>query len=325
MRLPSTLVLTILFCLIFLGCEAQSVELAPVFSEAQKENKNVFVYIHASWCVACRMMEKYVFPAASVKDQLNDYVFISTSLDSGKLGKVIAKKYGITAAPVFLLLSPKFGLLHCYIGGSADTVRFLKMLTDFKEDGQIPGFSGDFSQRYPSFYESFFTSFRQAADSSMICRYLDSQTELQSEVNFDILGTMPLCRKYYTYFLANFRSFSALYGPLYWYQVEQFYLSSIGRIIQEKDTVSYVLLERALYHVDSLKGNNRDWLKELRYLQFLGRSGLDWVVYKRRLERWVTLYGDKQLANFCTDVNGHCTDPNDRRKLAMYCPLPANQ
>ena len=63
MRLHIISVLTILFCLIFLGSEAQSVELAPVFSEAQQQNKNVFVYIHASWCVACRMMEKYVFPA----------------------------------------------------------------------------------------------------------------------------------------------------------------------------------------------------------------------------------------------------------------------
>jgi thioredoxin-related protein len=323
MGLRINLIFIFVCCLVVLRAEAQSVGIAPLLTEAQKQNRKIFIYIHASWCGSCREMEKYVFPTKTVKDLLNDYLFVSASLDSGELGRIIAKKYAIATAPVLLLLSPTAELLHYHAGGGPDTAQFLEMLDNFKKERPIQGFSTDFSLHYPPFYESFFPSYHKTADSSMVCAYLDSQADLRSEINFDIFSTMPLCRKYYSYFLANFRPFSASYGPLYCYRVERLYLSNIQRIIQEKDTVGYAMLENALYHVDSLEGYNRDYLRGFRYLQFLGRSGLDWDAYARCLDRRVKQYGDKDLENLCKDVNEHCTDSVQRRKLSTYCPLPA--
>ncbi|HMH24806.1 MAG TPA: thioredoxin family protein [Puia sp.] len=300
---------------------SQPAELTRLLTTAKQQNKNIFVYVHASWCAPCRELEKNVLPVQTIKDSLENFVFVSTSLDESALGNLLAKKYSLTSVPTFLLLSPSGELLHYQTAVPADTLHFLKLLADYKEKNKrIAGFSTDFSIRYPTFYENLFSPIKNNADAPEISQYLDTQTDLENEVNFNIFRTLPVGSKYRAYFLSHGRTYLEKYGVLYGQRVDRLYLSDISRITREKDTLTYALLEGAHYLADSAEGFNKELLKQLRYILFLGRSGLNWERYILQVDSWVEKYGNSgwYIPNFCDDVYKTCSVPFVCKKMATY-------
>src|SRR5690554_4486923 len=83
---------------------------------AQAENKPVFVDAYAVWCGPCKRMASEVFTQPSVGDFFNES-FINAKIDMEKgEGPTIGSKYGVTAYPTLLFISPEGELMHKAIG-----------------------------------------------------------------------------------------------------------------------------------------------------------------------------------------------------------------
>jgi thioredoxin-related protein len=319
MKFKAHILLIVLIRLVPLSGFSQPAELATIFSNAKTQKKNVLVYVHAAYCIPCRLLEKSVLPVPTVKDSLQKFVFISTSLDSSNLGIFLAKKYGLNFVPTFLLLSPEGYLLRYKTGVEADTTHFLQLLANLKADGRIKGFSPNFSIVYPRFYDSHYSKPKDGVDSAQVSSYLMKQADLETEVNFNVLRVMPIAPKFEYYFLTHYRSYSEKFGPLYAQRVEQMYLHNLKQMTGEKDTAKYKLFETAMYVGDSiLARQDRDWLKSFRYLSFVGRSGANWQDYARLLDGWEESYGDDHLDNFSRDIYKTCPDASVCSKMAHY-------
>src|SRR5690606_20628184 len=83
---------------------------------AQMEDKPVFVDAYAVWCGPCKRMASEVFTQESVGDFFNKN-FINAKIDMEKgEGPTIGSKYGVTAYPTLLFISPEGELMHKAIG-----------------------------------------------------------------------------------------------------------------------------------------------------------------------------------------------------------------
>ncbi|MCK9303912.1 MAG: protein disulfide isomerase family protein [Bacteroidales bacterium] len=88
-----------------------------VISIAKKENKAIFIDIYTSWCAPCKALAKEVFPQTAVGEFFNSN-FICFKADAEKTddGKMIAKKYGVTAYPTLLFVNGNGELVYKFLG-----------------------------------------------------------------------------------------------------------------------------------------------------------------------------------------------------------------
>lgn len=90
--------------------------LAEAIAKAKKENKPVFVDVHAVWCGPCKRMAATAFVDASVTELYNKN-FVSVKIDGEKNdGPAIMQKYGITAFPTLLFINPDGTLFRKSVG-----------------------------------------------------------------------------------------------------------------------------------------------------------------------------------------------------------------
>jgi len=305
-------------------CFGQLSDMQTAFSQGAAGHQNIFVYIHASWCTPCRELERSVLPSPSVQDSLKNYIFLSLSLDESDDGKVLAKKYGITYVPSFLLLSPEHYLLQYTTGVAVDTSSFLQLLSSYRKNGSIKGFSNEMSMKYPDFYENYFTAFpRQTPDTLLAIQYLNIHRDWQDEVSFNIMSNMWVGRRYISYFLDHENAYYEKYGILYYDRVYQAYHSFMNtQIIKHKDTALYKLFDKVLSSIDSIRGYDKSRLSQFRYIGFLAGTGVNWHQYIDVVTSYTEKYGTQSLRGFCEDIYRTCTDTSVCRimsqRLAKY-------
>ena len=71
---------------------------------AKAENKLVFIDVMTSWCGPCKIMAREVFPQQKVGEYMNSH-FVCMKIDAEKgEGIGIAKTYGVSAYPTFLII-----------------------------------------------------------------------------------------------------------------------------------------------------------------------------------------------------------------------------
>ncbi len=79
---------------------------------AKTEQKLIFVDAYAVWCGPCKRMSSEVFTQTGVGDFFNEN-FINAKIDMEKgEGPSIQNKYGVTAYPTLLFITPEGDLLH---------------------------------------------------------------------------------------------------------------------------------------------------------------------------------------------------------------------
>ncbi len=90
---------------------------ADVLNIAKNENKAIFIDIYTSWCGPCKALSKDVFPQSEVGEFFNTN-FISFKADAEKSddGKLIAKKFGVTAYPTLLFVNSDGELIYKFLG-----------------------------------------------------------------------------------------------------------------------------------------------------------------------------------------------------------------
>jgi thioredoxin 1 len=81
-------------------------------ASAKKENRQLFVMVHASWCAVCKKIKREVLPQKELGDFFNaHFVNIMVDFDSDE-GKILRKQYEVTGTPTFLYLSAQGRLLN---------------------------------------------------------------------------------------------------------------------------------------------------------------------------------------------------------------------
>jgi len=103
---------------------------------AKKNNKKVFIYAEASWCVYCKKMEKKVFPQQAVIDSLMAYYYpVNIDIESEEMMEYngqqmtqqqFARNYRIRATPTFFFFDKTGKVLGMQPGFiPAETFRIL--------------------------------------------------------------------------------------------------------------------------------------------------------------------------------------------------------
>lgn len=84
--------------------------------QAHIENKPLFVDVYATWCGPCKQMDKLVFSQTGIGEKFNS-AFINIKIDGEQpIGKELVTKYGITAYPTYLFLTPTNEILQKVVG-----------------------------------------------------------------------------------------------------------------------------------------------------------------------------------------------------------------
>lgn len=111
----------------FRGIEFFNGTFAEACAKAKKENRLIFLDAYTSWCGPCKMMSEQVFTRKDVGLYFNEK-FVNTKIDMEKgEGPELAKKYGVSAYPTFLLIDGDGNLVHKCVGGS-DAQSFMKKI-----------------------------------------------------------------------------------------------------------------------------------------------------------------------------------------------------
>jgi len=91
--------------------------LAEALIKAKKENKPLFVDVHATWCGPCKRMAATAFVDPTVSEFYNKQ-FINVKIDGEKAdGPAVMQQFGITAYPTLLYLNADGTVFRKVVGG----------------------------------------------------------------------------------------------------------------------------------------------------------------------------------------------------------------
>lgn len=111
----------------FAGTWLKSVSAAQKVAKEKKQL--ILVDMFAEWCGWCHRFEREVFPAKAFQDATADMVLLRLNTEDGKEGTQMARKYGVTSLPTFLLLTSDLTSAGM-IRGYAPPEPFAKSLKD---------------------------------------------------------------------------------------------------------------------------------------------------------------------------------------------------
>ncbi len=103
----------------------QNLVLDRALDKAKGEGKMVFVDCYTSWCGPCKMMAEEILPLKEVGEYMNEkFVCVKYDMEKGE-GPEIAKKYGVSSYPTFLLLNTDGSLKDRVVGASFSGEEFV--------------------------------------------------------------------------------------------------------------------------------------------------------------------------------------------------------
>jgi thioredoxin-related protein len=99
----------------FAGAWLKSVSAAQKVAKEKKQL--ILVDMFAQWCGWCHRFEREVFPSKQFQDATGDLVLLRLDTEDGKEGTQMAKKFGVTSLPTFVVLTPELtvaGMIRGY-------------------------------------------------------------------------------------------------------------------------------------------------------------------------------------------------------------------
>jgi thioredoxin-related protein len=96
---------------------------------AKEKNRLILVDMFAEWCGWCHRFEREVFPSEVFQKATSDIVLLRLDTEDGKEGTQLARKYGITSLPTFVLLTSDLTMAG-QIRGYAPPAKFVEMLKE---------------------------------------------------------------------------------------------------------------------------------------------------------------------------------------------------
>lgn len=101
--------------------------LADAMKTAKAENKLVFVDLFADWCTWCHRFEKEIVPSEDFRRATANMVLLRVDTEDRGEGAALAKRYGVSRLPTFLILTPD-EVLAAKIQGFAPPAKFVAQM-----------------------------------------------------------------------------------------------------------------------------------------------------------------------------------------------------
>ncbi len=177
------------------GIAFESLEWAEALSQAEKENKLIFIDAYTTWCAPCKQMDARIFPSKKLGTYFNEN-FINLKLDMEKGdGLVLKKEYEVGVFPTFLFIDSNGTLVHRKAGYLS-----VKELMAEAETANNPNLNlSAQNKRFeagdndPDFLKSYlFTKFnaRDGSHLPVLKKYLATQKDWSKPENLDIIFSM---------------------------------------------------------------------------------------------------------------------------------------
>ncbi len=187
-----------------------------VIAEAGRTHKYIFVDCYTEWCGWCKTMDKQTMTDERVVKELETkYVSVKLDMEHGE-GVLMAMKYGISGYPAFLFFDERGQLIYKGFGymRADEFLKLLSKVADTAQQQRAPGMSTGLIMNYPAFYKKAFAENgkREFPKQEEVIAYLDSQTNLYSEVCWAVISRFDVGEKYTRHLIANTDKYLSLYG-----------------------------------------------------------------------------------------------------------------
>jgi thiol-disulfide isomerase/thioredoxin len=303
------LVLILSFFIFNSVCEGQNQLFIPytnwtsVKVSAGTENKQILLYFGAPWCAPCNQLRKGVF-ADSATQAFLESKFQCYAFDFDQDNAIaFLKKYRITTVPFILILNNRGYLKATLQSIPQEVPAFTKEIDNMAEtDSFYKGISNELELNYPKFYNDYFESrLKKIPDSSSVTNYLKAQTNLFSEVNWDVISLLNTNEYFFDFILSNREKFGDLYGKLeVSFKLAYIYTLFFDKYTRIKDSISYnrvikkyITKEGDSNYEESLRSF---YMKEIR---FLGITGMDWNKFISKAKIYIQKYGESNNHFIC--------------------------
>ncbi|MBD0833452.1 thioredoxin family protein [Aestuariibaculum sediminum] len=184
---------------------------------AQKENKLIFVDLYFTGCFPCAQMDKMVFPDPKVSKILNDsYVSFKSDIFKEEIGKKLARKYGVTGFPSFIILDQKGRTIEVVSGFHAidEFVELLELTKTKAAKREFKSYSKDLEGDYPEFYNDAYLNNNRKMSFEIVDSYLKTQKDLSDEIPFVVIKGLRVGGVYADYVIKNAKELSGKYGKM---------------------------------------------------------------------------------------------------------------
>ena len=108
---------------------AWTTNIADAQKKAKASHRLIFVDLFADWCGWCHRFEQDVIPSQAFQNATDDMVLLRLNTEDGRDGTKLARDYGISSLPTFVVLNEDL-LIAGQIRGYAPPNDFVKMLKD---------------------------------------------------------------------------------------------------------------------------------------------------------------------------------------------------
>lgn len=99
------------------GVYFQDLNYKEALEKAKRHKRKLFIDCYIKDCVPCKYMEEKVFAQEKVGELMNGkFICLKYDMEKGD-GPDLCKKFGVTAFPTFLILTPEGELWHKFMGG----------------------------------------------------------------------------------------------------------------------------------------------------------------------------------------------------------------
>ncbi|MCH4553053.1 thioredoxin family protein [Aestuariibaculum lutulentum] len=186
-----------------------------VLMQAKKENKLIFVDLYFTGCFPCKQMDDKVFPDSRVAEVLNtSFIAFKSDIFKEDIGKKIARKYGVTGFPSFIVLDANGNTIEVTSGYHSveELVAVLELAKSNESKKQFKAYSKKIQGDYPQFYNDAYLKNKRQVSFEVVDAYLKSQKNLSEEIPFLIITGLRIGGEYADYIIENATSLSSAYG-----------------------------------------------------------------------------------------------------------------
>lgn len=186
-----------------------------VLLKAKNENKFIFIDLYFTGCFPCAQMDKSVFPDTRVASVMNSsFVAFKSDIFKEEIGKKLARKYGVTGFPSFIVLNPEGKTINV-TSGFHKVEELIELLEKSMAEGKnntFNNYSVNLEADYPEFFNDAYLNNKRQVSFEVVDAYLKSQKDLSDELPFVIITGLRIGGEYDNYVISHANKLANAYG-----------------------------------------------------------------------------------------------------------------
>jgi thioredoxin-related protein len=249
-------------------------------SEANQEDKLLFVDAYTDWCGWCKVMDRETFSTEEIGNFMNEkFVSIKVNMEEG-FGIDLAMKYRVSSYPHYLIFD-ETGQLLAKFGGYLEPQPFKeKVTTVLLPENHLPPLENpmDFELGFPDFYRN---SFKKRQDRSYpsaeeLMAYLNEHTDVTDIATWGVVYRFVNDGPYVEKIIANKDALIDKYGGEdVMAKLSRIVFTEVKAAIKSEDEGAF---QASLQSADKLLGEEAEDYK-LRYRLYYYQMTSQWKDY----------------------------------------------